>query len=119
MEQLTDRSLTAALVTSHHHDALPARARVVIVGGGIVGASVAAHLAAEGERDVLVLEANRFGSGTSWHAAGLVTGARATGTLTKLAGACTGPCRTGPGSTSTSPAPVRSRWPGPPAGSTS
>lgn len=86
MEKLVDRSLTAALVTGHHQDALPQRARVVIVGGGIVGASVAAHLAAEGERDVLVLEANRFGSGTSWHAAGLVTGARATGTLTKLAG---------------------------------
>ena len=74
------------MVTGHQHDALPNRARIVIVGGGIVGASVAAHLAAEGERDVLVLEANRFGSGTSWHAAGLVTGARATGTLTKLAG---------------------------------
>jgi glycine/D-amino acid oxidase-like deaminating enzyme len=82
MERLADRSLSAAMVTGHQHDPLPPRARVVIVGGGIVGASVAAHLAAEGERDVLVLEANRFGSGTSWHAAGLVTGARASGTLT-------------------------------------
>ncbi|MBV9793733.1 MAG: GcvT family protein [Actinobacteria bacterium] len=85
MERLADRSLSAAMVTDRQHDPLPPRARVVIVGGGIVGASVAAHLVAEGERDVLVIEANRLGSGTSWHAAGLVTGARATGTLTKLA----------------------------------
>ncbi len=85
MEKLVDPSLTAAMVTDRCHDAPPPRARVVVAGGGIIGASVAAHLAAEGEHDVLVLDANQFGSGTSWHAAGLVTGARATGALTKLA----------------------------------
>jgi len=85
MENLVDRTVTAAMITGTQHDPLPARARVVIVGGGIVGASIAAHLAEAGETDVLVLEANRFGSGTSWHAAGLVTGARSNGTLTRLA----------------------------------
>lgn len=85
MEKLVDRTLTAAMITDTQHDPLPSRARVVIVGGGIVGSSIAAHLAEAGETDVLVLEANRFGSGTSWHAAGLVTGARSNGTLTKLA----------------------------------
>ncbi len=53
--------------------ALPARARVVVVGGGVIGASVAYHLAHEGEADVLLLERDRLTSGTTWHAAGLMT----------------------------------------------
>src|SRR5512140_3897998 len=53
--------------------ALPARARVVIIGGGVIGCSVAYHLAHEGWTDVLVLERDRLTSGTTWHAAGLMT----------------------------------------------
>jgi heterotetrameric sarcosine oxidase gamma subunit len=53
--------------------ALPDRARVVIVGGGVIGASVAYHLAHAGETDVLLLERDRLTSGTTWHAAGLMT----------------------------------------------
>ena len=52
--------------------ALPERARVVVVGGGVTGCSVAYHLAHMGETDVVVLERARLASGTTWHAAGLV-----------------------------------------------
>ncbi len=52
---------------------LPSRARVVVVGGGVIGASIAYHLAQAGERDVVVLERDRLTSGTTWHAAGLMT----------------------------------------------
>jgi glycine cleavage system aminomethyltransferase T/glycine/D-amino acid oxidase-like deaminating enzyme len=52
--------------------ALPSRARVVIVGGGIIGTSVAYHLAHMGWKDVVLLERDRLTSGTTWHAAGLM-----------------------------------------------
>jgi 4-methylaminobutanoate oxidase (formaldehyde-forming) len=52
---------------------LPDRARVVVVGGGVIGMSVAYHLARAGETDVLVLERDRLTSGSTWHAAGLMT----------------------------------------------
>jgi glycine cleavage system T protein len=55
---------------------LPARAQVVIVGGGIIGTSTAYHLACRGWTDVVLLERNTLTSGTTWHAAGLVTQAR-------------------------------------------
>lgn len=51
---------------------LPQRARVVVVGGGVIGTSVAYHLAHLGWRDVLLLERDRLTSGTTWHAAGLM-----------------------------------------------
>src|SRR5687768_2988185 len=51
---------------------LPSRARVVIVGGGIIGCSVAYHLAHMGWKDVVLLERDRITSGTTWHAAGLI-----------------------------------------------
>src|SRR5271166_2575474 len=51
---------------------LPDRARVVVVGGGIIGTSVAYHLAHMGVRDVVLLERDRLTSGTTWHAAGLM-----------------------------------------------
>ena len=54
-------------------EALPTRARIVIIGGGVIGASVAYHLGLAGERDVLLLERDRITSGTTWHAAGLMT----------------------------------------------
>jgi len=52
--------------------ALPARARVVVVGGGIIGCSVAYHLAHMGWKDVVLLERDKLTSGTTWHAAGLI-----------------------------------------------
>jgi 4-methylaminobutanoate oxidase (formaldehyde-forming) len=64
---------------------LPSHSRIVIIGGGIVGASVAYHLALRGESDVLLLERDKFTSGTTWHAAGLVGQLRATRNLTQLA----------------------------------
>src|SRR5690242_2163712 len=51
---------------------LPERARVVVVGGGVIGTSVAYHLAKAGIRDVLLLERDRLTAGTTWHAAGLI-----------------------------------------------
>src|SRR6202162_4904890 len=51
---------------------LPPRARVVVVGGGIIGTSVAYHLAHAGWSDVVLLERDRLTSGTTWHAAGLM-----------------------------------------------
>jgi len=64
---------------------LPAHARVVIIGGGIVGCSVAYHLARRGCTDVLLLERRRLTCGTTWHAAGLLGQLRATHNLTRLA----------------------------------
>ncbi|BCW38376.1 FAD-dependent oxidoreductase [Arthrobacter sp. StoSoilA2] len=84
MDRLVDRSISAKAFTETSRDPLPPRVRTVIVGGGIVGSSIAYHLAAAGESDILLLEGNVLGSGTSWHAAGLVTGARGSSTMTKL-----------------------------------
>jgi len=52
---------------------LPDRARVVIIGGGVIGCSIAYHLAHEGWTDVVLLERDQLTSGTTWHAAGLMT----------------------------------------------
>ncbi len=65
--------------------ALPRHARCVIVGGGIVGCSVAYHLAKLGWKDVVLLEQGQLTCGTTWHAAGLVAQLRATHNLTRLA----------------------------------
>src|SRR5688500_16659538 len=51
---------------------IPKQARVVVVGGGVIGCSVAYHLARMGEKDVVLLERDRLTSGTTWHAAGLI-----------------------------------------------
>ena len=55
----------------------PRRARVVVIGGGVIGASVAYHLAQRGWTDVLLLEQGQLSCGTTWHAAGLVGQLRA------------------------------------------
>jgi len=85
-ERLLDDSISAAaflgadVVTAP----LPSRARIVVIGAGVVGASTAAHLAELGERDVLLLERDRVASGTSWHAAGLLARMRGSHALTEF-----------------------------------
>jgi glycine cleavage system aminomethyltransferase T/glycine/D-amino acid oxidase-like deaminating enzyme len=64
---------------------LPARARVVIVGGGVIGCSVAYHLSKMGWTDIVLLERKQLTSGTTWHAAGLIGQLRQSINMTKLA----------------------------------
>ncbi|GGX41193.1 FAD-dependent oxidoreductase [Tateyamaria omphalii] len=64
---------------------LPSNARVVIIGGGVIGCSVAYHLTKLGWKDVVLLERKQLTSGTTWHAAGLIAQLRATANMTKLA----------------------------------
>lgn len=64
---------------------VPAQARVVIIGGGVIGCSVAYHLSKLGWKDVVLLERKQLTSGTTWHAAGLIAQLRATANMTKLA----------------------------------
>ncbi|WP_299501072.1 FAD-dependent oxidoreductase [uncultured Roseobacter sp.] len=63
----------------------PSHARVVIIGGGVIGCSVAYHLTKLGWKDVVLLERKQLTSGTTWHAAGLIAQLRATANMTKLA----------------------------------
>ena len=56
-------------------EALPSRAQVVIVGGGVIGCSIAYHLAHLGWTDVVLVEQHELTAGTTWHAAGLITSA--------------------------------------------
>jgi glycine cleavage system aminomethyltransferase T/glycine/D-amino acid oxidase-like deaminating enzyme len=63
---------------------LPPRARIVVIGGGVGGASVAYHLGQLGETDVLVLERSELTSGSTFHSAGLVGQLRADPTLTRM-----------------------------------
>jgi glycine cleavage system T protein len=62
----------------------PSHARVVVVGGGIVGTSIAYHLTKLGCRDTVLLERGQLTSGTTWHAAGLMMQLRSTHTMTEL-----------------------------------
>ena len=64
---------------------LPKRARVVIVGGGVIGCSIAYHLTKIGWSDVVLLERKQLTSGTTWHAAGLVGQLRPSINMTQLA----------------------------------
>ena len=63
---------------------LPSHARVVIVGGGIAGCSLAYHLAGLGWRDVVLLEQAKLTSGTTWHAAGLIGQMRPNRNMTRM-----------------------------------
>ena len=56
-------------------DVLPARAQVVVIGGGAIGTSTAYHLAMLGVTDVVLLERKQLTSGTTWHAAGEIVSA--------------------------------------------
>ncbi len=63
---------------------LPKNSKVVVIGGGVAGCSVAYHLAKLGWKDTILLERDQLTSGTTWHAAGLVGQLGASSTITKL-----------------------------------
>jgi sarcosine dehydrogenase len=63
---------------------LPAEAKVIVVGGGVIGTSIAYHLAKLGWKDVVLLEQGQLGGGTSWHAAGLVGRLRTSNSMTRI-----------------------------------
>ncbi|WP_189512629.1 FAD-dependent oxidoreductase [Mesorhizobium sp. M2A.F.Ca.ET.043.02.1.1] len=65
--------------------AIPAKARAVIIGGGVSGCSVAYHLAKLGWTDIVLLERKQLTSGTTWHAAGLIGQLRGSQNMTRLA----------------------------------
>ncbi|MEX0305588.1 MAG: FAD-dependent oxidoreductase [Leisingera sp.] len=64
---------------------MPEQRNIVIIGGGVIGLSLAYHLAKRGAEDILLLERNQMTSGTTWHAAGIVGPLRSTFNMTKLA----------------------------------
>lgn len=64
----------------------PTQARIVVIGGGIVGCSAAYHLAKMGAREVVLLERHKLTSGSTWHAAGAVGQLRSSANITKLLG---------------------------------
>jgi glycine cleavage system T protein len=66
-------------------NAIPTKAKAVIIGGGIVGCSVAYHLTKLGWTDVVLLERKQLTSGTTWHAAGLIGQLRGSANMTRLA----------------------------------
>ena len=78
------------IVPSSSTQKLPTHSQVVIIGGGIIGCSVAYHLTKRGFSDVILLERKQLTCGTTWHAAGLVAQLRATQNLTRLAQYTTG-----------------------------
>ena len=87
---MTDAAMTTGPTTTGPAKGLPGRARVVIIGGGVIGTSVAYHLTEAGWTDVLLLEQGQLSCGTTWHAAGLVGQLRATESGTRLVQYSTG-----------------------------
>lgn len=73
------------MVSEEMSQTIPSRARIVIIGGGIGGCSIAYHLTKLGWDDVLLLERKKLTCGTTWHAAGLVGQLRQTLNMTRLA----------------------------------
>lgn len=67
------------------HSQLPDRAEVLVIGGGVIGCSVAYHLTRRGITDVTLIEQNELTAGTTWHAAGLVSQLKSSHSLTRLA----------------------------------
>jgi 4-methylaminobutanoate oxidase (formaldehyde-forming) len=73
------------LTPQEHCEELPRQAQVVIIGGGVIGCSIAYHLTKLGVSDIVLLERRQLTCGTTWHAAGLLTSLRDTETQTRLA----------------------------------
>ena len=63
---------------------LPSSSKVVVIGGGVIGCSVAYHLAKYGWKDTIILERDQLTSGTTWHAAGLVSQLGPSAAITKI-----------------------------------
>jgi glycine cleavage system aminomethyltransferase T/glycine/D-amino acid oxidase-like deaminating enzyme len=85
-EALLDDGITAAAFSpGAATDAVPSGARVVVIGGGVIGTSTALHLAELGITDVVLLERAAIAAGTSWHAAGLLARVRGSHAMTELA----------------------------------
>ena len=63
---------------------IPSAAKVIVIGGGVAGCSVAYHLAKYGWKDIVLLERDQLTSGTTWHAAGLIGQIGSSATITKL-----------------------------------
>ncbi len=63
---------------------IPKSTKVVVVGGGVIGCSVSYHLTKFGWKDVVLLERDQLTSGTTWHAAGLVSQLGPTAAVTKI-----------------------------------
>ena len=63
---------------------LPSEAHIVIIGGGILGCSIAYHLTSMGERDVVLVEQHQLTDGATWHAAGLVGQLRSSRNTTRM-----------------------------------
>ncbi|MFN2188410.1 MAG: FAD-dependent oxidoreductase, partial [Candidatus Promineifilaceae bacterium] len=76
--------MSEVMESSAIKEALPERAQVVIIGGGVAGCSVAYHLTKLGWRDVLLLEKSQLTAGTTWHAAGIVVSAFADETFLEM-----------------------------------
>jgi len=72
-------------VAKAHTREIPSRTEVLIIGGGIIGCSIAYHLTRRGITDVTVIEQGALTGGTTWHAAGLVSQLKSSHSLTKLA----------------------------------
>ncbi|MGB7096787.1 MAG: FAD-dependent oxidoreductase [Anaerolineales bacterium] len=64
--------MAATIIPQNASNRIPSRKQVVIIGGGVIGCSIAYHLTQLGWRDVLLLERKQLTAGTTWHAAGLV-----------------------------------------------
>ena len=63
---------------------IPKTTKVIVIGGGVVGCSVAYHLAKFGWKDTVLLERDQLTSGTTWHAAGLVSQLGPSAAITKI-----------------------------------
>jgi glycine cleavage system aminomethyltransferase T/glycine/D-amino acid oxidase-like deaminating enzyme len=78
-------AITSTSVESTRAAALPDRTQVLIIGGGVIGCSIAYHLTRRGITDVTLVEQNELTGGTTWHAAGLVSQLKSSRSLTRLA----------------------------------
>ena len=66
-------------------ETIPKEAKVVIIGGGVIGCAAAYHLAKAGVKDIVLLERKKIACGTSWHAAGILSEMRASESMIQMA----------------------------------